>query len=673
MIQAYAKAHGGTRPTPAMVKQDLLSSATDLGAPATEQGSGQLNSLKAVELAAATSTHRSAGGTLRLSNSQFNVTGKPGAGASASVTVTNTATATQKISVAGRGFGAAKAIKKATVTLSDASSPHFTNWAGTAANDETVKFTVPKGAALLNTSVAWPATTAQAANQNARVRLILVNPQGKLAGDSLPQGVGGYGTAQVLRPRAGTWTAVIFSDTAKSGGTAGKVQFGASVQDTATFGTVSPSSVTLKPGASAAIHLSAKVPAGAGDSSGSLVFAGAGGPVSVPVTLRGQVVTAPGVTGKFSGVLTGGNGRSPGEGQVATYSIVVPNHNAVMLRDLDVDVSLANDPANQVSAYLVSPGGETMGYGSSYLTTGFTGDGVPGETPQHTLSVFTSNPIPGDWTLIIDFTSPVPGNELADPFTGRVTLNSLAFSRGALPDSPSVTLKASTDYSYKISLRNTSASPEDIFLDPRLTTLASYPLAPQDTVANVKLPLPAANNPPEWIVPPMTHSVSVSATSSSASVPVMFDFGPFPGDPDEASTAGSTASAVYPAGRAVTPVTPGLWFAVPSETGPFSPAGAKAATVTTSMSAVTQQFDTHAASGTGDFWKFAVQPLASGASYNLLTVNPGQTKTITFTIKPSGAKGTVVQGMLYIDDFVDSLQFLSGSTLVALPYQYKIG
>ena len=51
--------------------------------------------------------------------------------------------------------------------------------------------------------------------------------------------------------------------------------------------------------------------------------------------------------------------------------------------------------------------------------------------------------------------------------------------------------------------------------------------------------------------------------------------------------------------------------------------GAKAATVTTSMSATTQQFDTHAASGTGDFWKFAVQPLASGARYNLLTVNPG--------------------------------------------------
>ena len=33
----------------------------------------------------------------------------------------------------------------------------------------------------------------------------------------------------------------------------------------------------------------------------------------------------------------------------------------------------------------------------------------------------------------------------------------------------------------------------------------------------------------------------------------------------------------------------------------------------------------------------------------------------------------MVEGILYVDDFVDSLQFLSGSQLVTIPYEYTIG
>jgi hypothetical protein len=91
------------------------------------------------------------------------------------------------------------------------------------------------------------------------------------------------------------------------------------------------------------------------------------------------------------------------------------------------------------------------------------------------------------------------------------------------------------------------------------------------------------------------------------------------------------------------------------------------------MRATTEAFDPTATSPVGDFWKFGVASLARSASYNLFTVNSGQTRTLTLTIKPSGKAGTVVRGILYVDDFVDSLQFLSGSQLVAIPYEYTIG
>jgi Subtilase family len=672
VIQAYRKAHKGDTPSPAVVKQILLSTATDLGGPATEQGSGLLNSLKAVELASWVARRDPVGETLRLSSNQLNYVGKPGATASWRVTVTNTGAKTQTVAVSGRGFTADSVVKQASVTLS-ARSAQFTNWAGAEANYATVGFTVPAGQAVLNSSIAWYATAAEAPDLNKRVRLVLVDPSGRLAAHSLPQGVGGYGSAQVLHPAAGTWTAEIFSDTAKAGGTTGTVRFGASVEAASSFGSVSPSSLRLAPGASGTVRVSAAMPAGAGDSSGAVKFgtgAAGDGPVSVPVTMRAMVAAGTGSGGTFSGVLTGGNGRAPGEGQVASYSFVVPSDLPIMLRDVEADVVLRNDPANQVSAYLVAPGGQTMGYGSNFLTTGFTATEVPVESPWRQLSVYTSNPIPGVWTLIVDFTSPVPGNELADPFTGRIRFNSVRWSRGELPGGPRAKLTPGRSYSYQIRLDNTGTAPEDVFLDARLPRLATYVLQPQDKVSRVSLPLAGTTDPPDWIVPTMTHSVSVSASSAS---PVMFDFGPFPGDPDQESPAGPAVTAGFPIGRLPSPVTQGLWFAVPSEIGPYGTGGAQPVTASLTMSATTEEFDTTTNSPQGDFWQFGVASLAKSASYNLFTVNPGQTRTLTLTIRPSGKAGTVVRGVLYVDDFVDSLQFLSGSQLVEIPYAYTIG
>jgi hypothetical protein len=670
VIQAYRKAHGGLTPPPTAVRQILLSTAGDLGAPVTEQGAGLLNSLGAVELASWMPNCKPVGQSLRISAGQLNAVARPGTRQTWTVTVTNTGTSRRVVSAFGRTFGAPRVVSGGSVTLSDSKSAHFTNWAGVETNYGELHFTVPAGQARLDASIAWPVSPTGLRNLNGRVRLILVDPLGRFAAHSIPQGDSGYGSVQALHPAPGRWTAVIFSDVSAAQGTTGKVLFGATVAKYAPWATVTPASLTLPRGASAKVTISAVVPAGAGDSSGGLMLSDAFGKESIPVTLRGLIPATAPRGGTFSGVLTGGNGRAPGQGQVASYQFDVPPNAAGMLTRVDADVVLASDPANQVTAYLIAPGGQTMGYASNYLTTGFTVGGVPVQTPGKQLSVFAAPPVAGRWTLVVDFAAPVPGNELADAFTGRVRFDTIRVYRGGLPDSATTVLTRGKPVSFPVRIKNNGAAPEDVFADARLYSMTTYPLRPQNQVSNVPVPLPPTVNPPEWIVPAMTSGVQATAVSN---VPVMFSFGPFPGDPSVPSAPGTTASAVYPQGKLPTAVTPGLWTAVPSQLGPYQGGGAPPATASMTMSATTMTFDTTVTATAGDFWRFAVNPLAATATYSLFVIAPGQTRTIVVTINPAAPAGTVARGALFVDDFVESLQFLAGSTLVALPYKYKVG
>jgi hypothetical protein len=657
VIQAYRQTHGGATPTPALVKQILVSTASDISAPANEQGAGLLNSYRAVQLAKSIATSDGTpartGSTLLKSSTQLNAVDEPGTHENWPVTLTNTGSRKQHIVIQSRTLGADRNVQTGTVSLNDSTSSQFTNYQGLANNYQEFTFTVAGGQSRLDVNYAYPGKPAN--GNNARVRMILIDPQGRFAAHSLPQGVGNYGNVDVTHPVAGTWTGVIFSDLAADGGTNGTIPWRAATQRYKSLGSLSASDFYLKPGQSRTIQVKATTPASPGDEAGSVEFSSTVGSTpsrsitTLPVTMRSMVNVNSG--GTFSGTLNGGNGRPNGEGQVDYYEFSVPSG----VSDITANVSLTNDVSDAVGAYLVGPDGDVLGYGQNSI------NGTNGTS----LTAYTLEPTAGVWTLVVDFASPVAGDEVSQSFTGSIAFNATQAHATGLPDSASTTLASGVPVTVPVSITNNGAQAEDFFIDPRLDQSTTLALAPFSQASGVSLPL--TGGPPIWFVPTRASSVDVTAT---ASLPIEFDYGPTQGDPDLVSNIGTSPSGSYtPSGGTLGN---GFWAATPSEIGPY-PSGAPTGTVSMAMEVQAQAFDNATTSDTGDLEPASINP---ATTFSPIVINPGQTATVNVTITPSASAGTVVSGNLYIDDFMTNVPPYGQQAtdeLSALPYEYTVG
>jgi hypothetical protein len=607
------------------------------------------------------------GSTLLTSADQLNVVDQPNTARTVSETVTNNGSTPEHIAVSGRQLGPETSVSNTTVTLSDATSPKTIDYAGVASNFAPVTFTVPAGQNRLTASAAFQTGQNDATDPalHARTRITLVDPSGKLAGYSLPQGDGNFGSVEVTDPTPGTWTAYVWSRTGANGGTVGPVQFGASVSKFQPYGTASPSSLTLAPGASQQVTLSLKTPATSGDTDASLVLAGTGasastlGTTTVPVTVRSLI---PSGNQSFDQTLTGGNGRGLLQGQEFYYQLDVASGQP----ELNASVALADNPNNPFTAFLIGPNGEAQATAANNLLNG------KSVTNQLGAQLHVLAPAPGAWTLVVAFAPTVSGTTLAEPFTVSTSQTAVpaSITGGTLPNSPAVTLKAGKAVTLGVQVTNQGPSPEEFFLDGRLSGTTQLALTSL-TGPSSKSPLTLSNNgnEPQYLVPTDSTSFNEAATTKGR-VPFEFDSSSAWGDPDVESSAGTSVTASLTGA----PLAQGEWGIVPEPTGAFGPTPARTEAVQTSMSVVTQPFDPAVSSPTGDLWLASTNPAALQSEAPVI-VGPGRSATIPVTITPTGAKGTPVSGTLYVDDQSD-VQFgnrtPNGDQVAAIPYSYTI-
>ncbi len=668
VIQAYRKTHANVSPTPALVKKILTSTTRDLGFPGEEQGTGRIDARAAVEAAltypgATAAAPGDVSSNIVFSPDQLTLSGAPGTTRTATVKVTNVGTSRLTVLPSTRTYASLGA-QTQTVAIDAASTqtlPYPTSgapWAYT-----TATFDVPPGADRLDTRILWQ-SGAGPGSTGPVVRLSLFAPDGTYEANTRPQGgtaPANYGAVDVRHPAAGTWTAVLY--TAQHGGFTGDVTLRADALRAVPVGSLSPSRFKLDPGASRSVHVTVPIPAVGGDASYTMSLATSSGhQTAVPVIVRALVPTSASGTGTFAGTISGGNARSYAPAQTFSYAFDVPRGQ----RDLDVSVTLADDPGDLLEGILVAPNGETP----SISTNGSPlGAGTSGLSMQNTVA----DPQAGRWRYVVVVENPVSGKELTEAFTGQVSFNRFTAVLAGLPTS----LRSGRTTTAKVTVTNPGPAPIAVQTDARVADYEHLQLAPQFAGSTFDLPLDVEklSSVPWLLVPPDTRVLSLSASST---VPAQVELTSPGGGIDvfgdlQQARSGDTVSTATVREKQPTLLGQGYWGTYVQEIGPFGNGGAPVGKTTLVADALTYGFDRTVQTSTGDPYLAAVDPTADSGTP--VVIEPGATATITVAITPTARKGGTVKGVLNIVTTpigVAGLFNTTGDVLAALPYRYKV-
>jgi hypothetical protein len=676
VIQAYRSTHSGTNPSPLEVKQLITSTAKDLGILPKEQGAGLIDSYRAVQAAlsyrdAVANPKPRADRMLISDTTAFTATDAPNTPEPFAFKISNMGSRPQRLAPQLRTLGQTVFHSANTLYLDPLSDTNtFIDQVGAKRAYMQQDIRVPAKVQRLNAAIAWHALQ----QPSSVVRLDLFDPAGRFAAFSDPQSApgmsSGFGQVSVRNPVPGVWKAVIWTRaTATAGSYFGAVRLSVNGSRFKATGAVTPAALLLQPRQSATFTVNTRTPLRPGDRDEEVVFPATSGTGTllgaIPITLRALIpLGAKG--GRFSGTLTGGNGRTGAPGQTLNYQFDVPPGQ----HDLDLSLRIA-DPGSNLEGVLIDPFGQPIDVQT--MAGAISSAGLPSYYTG-AMQFFRRDPQAGRWLFVLLINNTIEGATTAQRFLGTIAFNGVRARTAGIPSSGRVSLPAGKPVTAAVSVANSGVTSKDFFLDPRLATTGLVPLQAPHSYS-VTLPITNTQMLSPFIVPPAVTTLAITA---HAPTPVSFDAFTMSGAPPFGGTGSpdvykSSAPQFQPvAGDFMAPITvqapevaPGPWQTMPEQLGPFGTTGAAPSTVDIGATAFGEPFDRQVATTTGDIWSpFSTQ-------YQPLTLSPGQVGTIGVQIIPRGPPGTLVSGFLYLDTFNPNSS--SGDELAAIPYAYTIG